>query len=318
MIFILKNTNIVIIQGGREMDLKDEVINNIEFDSKILSSSHINFLFGAGVNGKAFPQMSGFSESVSFLEKELNRKMSDFEIDIEELSKSKIEKLYKIFKAEFSKHLESVDYNHPSVFDIENLFRSVNKIILNAENRTLTTKQVNIYTLNYDDLVERVLHKIGVLNNVVSSSNIDNHDKFFDLVGFNYNLNRYIPTYLVSKIHGDIINPILPGRMKYDETLLAKRFEIIFKMKSQLSRLNSLLFVIGYSGKDKHINRLIKDCLTNGLSIYWFRYSEFEELPIELKDKVILIDQEIKGASENSTLICSRKLEEIWREQLVE
>lgn len=27
------------------------------FDTNILSSSHINFLFGAGVNGKAFPQL---------------------------------------------------------------------------------------------------------------------------------------------------------------------------------------------------------------------------------------------------------------------
>lgn len=38
-----------------------------KFDMKILSSSHLNFLFGSGVNGKAFPQFNGFTKTLDSL-----------------------------------------------------------------------------------------------------------------------------------------------------------------------------------------------------------------------------------------------------------
>ena len=292
--------------------------NNFKFDSKILSSSHINFLFGAGVNGDAFPKMKDFIETVSLLESLLKRKIRNFENDIGTLSKPKQEKVFKLFLSEFHRYDLNTDYNAPSIQNLEKLFQVVNKLIIESENRTLTSKQVNIYTLNYDDIIENVLKKIGVMINVISSSNIDIHDKFFDLVGYDYNLKRYIPTFLVSKIHGDISNPIFPNRKKYDETLESKRFEVLFKMKSQLSRINSILIVVGYSGKDNHINRLIKDCVLAGLTIYWFRYDEDEEIPVELNDRIIVIDQVDVDRKINLSLMCSNMLEEIWGEQLEE
>lgn len=33
----------------------------------IISSSHINFLFGADVNGRAFPQLNGFKDTIKLL-----------------------------------------------------------------------------------------------------------------------------------------------------------------------------------------------------------------------------------------------------------
>lgn len=59
------------------------------FDSKILSSSHINFFFGSGVNGKAFPQMNGFVKTVEKMEKYLERNIESFENDLEQLSDKK-------------------------------------------------------------------------------------------------------------------------------------------------------------------------------------------------------------------------------------
>ena len=44
----------------------EELINK-----NIIASSHINFLFGAGVNGKAFPQLNGFEKSVNNLTKSI-------------------------------------------------------------------------------------------------------------------------------------------------------------------------------------------------------------------------------------------------------
>jgi len=292
--------------------LEQYTARDFKFDSKLLSSSHINFFFGAGLNGDAFPQMSGFLKTIESLEKALGRSMENFETDLDDLTESRSERVFNTFKKEFAEIHQSLDYNKKSVIDIEQMFQQVNRLIIESENRTVTTKQVNIYTLNYDEIVEYTLRKLGLLHNVVSSSNIDSHDKFFELVGFNYVSNRYLPTYLISKIHGDITNPILPGRKKYDTTLESKRFEILFKMKSQLSRINSVLIIIGYSGRDKHINRLIKDCITSGLTIYWFRYDISENIPQEMEGRITVIDQTDQNQRKNMTEICSSKLEELW------
>ena len=52
----------------------EELINK-----NIIASSHINFLFGAGVNGKAFPQLNGFEKSVNKMEEILSKKIDNFE-----------------------------------------------------------------------------------------------------------------------------------------------------------------------------------------------------------------------------------------------
>lgn len=291
-----------------------EIIKN--FDSKVLSSCHLNFFFGAGVNGKAFPQLDSFTETIDALKKELGREIISYENDLNELSKNKVKSINNKFIKEFNKFSSTLDMNHKDIQDIELMFSKINKLILETENRMLTAKQVNIYTLNYDEIVENVLDRLGVLNNVISSSNISNHDKFFNLVGYDYGLKRYIPTYLVSKIHGDIDNPILPGQNKYEEALAANKFEILFKMKTQLSRANSVLFVIGYSGRDEHINKLLSDCVTSGLTIYWFRYSNTAYIPKDIEERIYVIDQEDENNKINSTLQCSNMLGELWDTKL--
>lgn len=54
-----------------------------KFDMKILSS-HINFLFEFGVNGKAFPQFNGFAKTLNKL-KEYGCKKINLEEAINEL-----------------------------------------------------------------------------------------------------------------------------------------------------------------------------------------------------------------------------------------
>ena len=284
-----------------------------KLDSEIMSSSHINFLFGAGVNGRAFPQLENFVQTKDLYEKKMGKKMENFEQDLDDIGdKAKIKAIHKQFLKEFGDFAEKLDYGHKDIIDIENMFYQVNLLVSRAENRTITMKQVNIYTLNYDEIVEHTLDKIGVLNNSVSSTNIMNNDKFFEMVGYDYGSRKYVPTYLVSKIHGDIKNPILPGKNKYDQSLEAKRFEILFKMKTQLSRINSALVVIGYSGRDNHINTLLKDCVISGLTIYWIRFSNDQKLPEELEKHAFVIDQKDQNFKENSTKIFTDMLRELW------
>lgn len=287
--------------------------------SKILSSSHINFMLGAGVNGKTLPQMKDMIKTRTLLEKHLERKINNFESDLNEItSKTKQTQIMKTFIGELKDCIEKVDNQSTDIKDIENLLQSVNNLVIQTENRNITMKQVNIYTTNYDSIVEDCLDRNGLLYNVISSSNYSNHDKFFEMIGYDYRKKKYVPTYLVSKIHGDLSDPILPNINKYDDTLQSKRFEILFNMRAQLSRPNSVLFVIGYSGGDKHINSIIHDCLSFGLTVYWFKYDNNERLPFDLEDKVVIVQQKNNLEKTNTTLNCKEVIDGLWQNQLEE
>lgn len=291
-------------------------MDTIKFDSKILSSSHINFLFGAGVNGTAFPQINNFNRSIELLKKLSKGTFQNFEDGLDKLKTDEDKKqILNLFLAEFKEFNESIDFTHNSIKHIEMLFSYINRLIEESENRTKTTKQVNIYTLNYDTIVEKVLENLGYLCNSISSSNIKNHDKFFYMVGYNFLFNKFVPTYLVSKLHGDIDNPILPGINKYDSMILANRFEILFKMKEKLSRENSVLIVIGYSGNDEHINKILKDCILSGLTIYWFKFKKEDYVPQNIIDSISIIENE-EGI--DTTLKCSNMVKELWAKSLEE
>lgn len=80
---------------------------NSKFDMKILSSSHINFLFGSGVNGKAFPQFNGFTKTLNKL-KEFGCKKINLEEAINELEdESQKSKIHSIFIDELKWHSKS-------------------------------------------------------------------------------------------------------------------------------------------------------------------------------------------------------------------
>ncbi len=291
-------------------------MSKYEFDSKILSSSHLNFLFGAGINGGAFPQISGFKKSLKLLKTLLGEEIDSFEKAIDSLpNKEDKEQVIDEFKKEFVEFSEKIDYSHISIKNIEKLFSNIQRLVEESENRTKTTKQINIFTLNYDFIVENVLDSLGFLSNSISSSNIRNHDRFFYMVGYNFSFNKFVPTYLISKLHGDISNPVLPGNEKYDLMMQANRFEILFKMKEKLSRENSILFVIGYSGYDEHINKILKDCVSTGLTIYWFKYKKEDQIPESLINSVSIIEND---NGEDTSLVCANMVSKLWEKSLEE
>lgn len=177
-------------------------------------------------------------------------------------------------------------------------------------------KQVNIYTLNYDSIVEKSLKDIGLIVNHLSSTNIETFDALFNIVAYDYTLKKCIPTYLISHLHGDLEHPILPGVNKYNDVLQAKKFELLFKMKEHLSRRCSVLFVIGYSGNDKHINNILKDCIKAGLTIYWINFKKDSFVPSDLKDEDVFV---IEGDNvTDSTIIMNTRLENSWAQPSAE
>lgn len=287
-------------------------MSNIKFDAKILSSGYINFLFGAGVNGSAFPTLSGFEKTNNYIKSKIGAfEAKPFEELLKLLPNDEKIKALKVFTDEFKEKVDALDLSNKSINNIEELMKTVYRLVYESENRKKGMKQINIFTLNYDLIVEMVLGSLGFLCNYVSASNLSSKDKLFDIIGHDYTLNREIPTFFVSKIHGDISDPVLPGSDKYDSILAANKFEIVFKMKEKLLRYNSILFVIGYSGMDEHINRILKDCVDANLTIYWFKYNEHDYVPESIANNIFVIDNYDGG---DTTLLCNKMIKELWAE----
>ena len=283
-----------------------------KIDSKILSSCHINFLFGAGVNGGAFPQLEKFEKTMEAMNNYLPSSSGwGFEDSFDKLNEEQKKAVRELFIEEFHEHLNQLDSNHDSIVNLETLLSTINEIVDRSENRNQPMKQINVFTANYDDIVERSLRKLGYLYNSVSASNIESHAQYFNMVGYDYLYRKYIPTFFVSKIHGDIDNPILPGLSKFDKALEANKFEVLFKMKEKLLKPYSLLFVIGYSGRDDHINKILNDCIQGGLTVYWFKYSENDTVPAVFKEKVEIIENK---DHKDTTKLCAEMLksDELW------
>lgn len=291
------------------------------FNKEILASVHINFLFGAGVNGDALPQLNSFSDTKEKLQENGFYSDDGIEAAIDKIEDDNIrESVKKTFMDEFNEHHDKLSnagnfFQKSSILNIEKLLQKVYHIVNEAQNRNASMKQINIYTLNYDTIVEKILAKLGYFYNAISASENSTKIGLLDVIGYNYKVNKYIPTYMVSKLHGDIKKPIVPGKSKYKEILNEDYFEIAFNMKEHLCKENSILIVIGYSGKDNHINKILEDCLNVGLTIYWYKYAKDDCVPFGDKINVIIREQDDYNEVKDTTVNCYQDMENIWDER---
>lgn len=220
---------------------------------------------------------------------------------------------------EFYKDVSSKFENlsNSSLKNLMLLLKETYWLVHEAQNRNSSMKQINIYTLNYDDIVEQVLDQLGYFYNSISASNTTTKAALMNVIGYDYNMKKYIPSFMINKLHGDIGKPIIPGREKYREMLNEEYFEIAFHMKEQLCRQNSILIVIGYSGNDKHINKILQDCLNTGLTMYWYKYSKNEKVPSNLKisnleEQIIVVEQDDYNYPQDSTEVCYKDMMVAW------
>lgn len=292
------------------------------FNKDILSSTHINFLFGAGVNGSSLPQLSKFTQTAKKIESYNIDLSNGIESGIDALPDSEARETVKsIFIKEFKEFYNvatDVDAwnSNRSLVNIEHLLRVTYSLVHESQNRNPSMKQVNIYTLNYDDIVERKLSELGYFYNSISASNANVKAALVNAIGYDYLTRQYIPSFMISKLHGDIDKPIIPGREKYRAILTPDYFEIAFHMKEQLCRSNSILIVIGYSGRDEHINEILNDCLIAGLTVYWFKYSNKDIVPFPEYAKIIIRDQDNPAEPIDTTAICYQDMEVVWGKKL--
>lgn len=120
-----------------------------------------------------------------------------------------------------------------------------------------------------------------------------------------------MPTFLISHLHGDLNEPIIPGNKKYEASINADNFEIVYNTKRILCRPNSILFVIGYSGGDKHFNNIILDAINNGLTVYWLSFDGSVKEINNLFESKIFINRG-DGETDSTKILCGI-MEKIWK-----
>ncbi|XMB67344.1 SIR2 family protein [Mycoplasmatota bacterium zrk1] len=300
-----------------EENREKEFVKIIELNKlrKILSSCHLNFLFGAGVNGDLFPQMLGFKKTNLELKKVTSklRKNYNFESELSQLNEDDRHNVLQVFVDEFNDLNKKIDIKKESYTNITMLFNSTFKMLESTENTIESMSKVNVFTFNYDSIVEEIVENEGYFVNVIKPSNLKSL-KHHNVIVRNFETLRYIPSFVVSKLHGSIEkevltmeNTILPGVEKYNHALNKDSFELLFKMKSELLKQNSVLLVIGYSWNDDHVNQILKDCVKSNLKIIWFKYDKKEKAHPEFEGNIIEIP--VIEKKQDTTLTCSELFE---------
>lgn len=161
--------------------------------------------------------------------------------------------------------------------------------------RPLNLKRVNIFTLNYDTLIEQASDATGVvlLDGFVGTQRrvfrpeSYEQDLYFPAETTEGHVHRFDRVLHLYKLHGSItwashtpsiddpygirssvFNPdgehpvlIYPTPAKYGETLGLPYSELFRRFASALVRPQSVLFVIGYGFGDEHVNSIIRQAL---------------------------------------------------------
>jgi len=261
---------------------------------QILSSCHLNFLLGSGVNGSFFPQLKKFVKTIEIMRKHQIEDGLGFETSLDKLKDDLKAQVLDQFIIEFNEFLKKLNKMDNSYQNINNFLTSIYSLVDATENTIESMSKINIFTFNYDDFIETMISENGYFVNVVNPKRLSTI-KYHNIIAKNIDSGRTVPSFLVSKLHGQIENGvlkreniILPGSEKLSSILTKEYFELLFRMKTELVKRYSVLIVIGYSWGDEHANIIVKECLNNGLTVVWLKYDSSEKLPLSVQNTSII------------------------------
>ncbi|KIL48677.1 SIR2 family protein [Jeotgalibacillus campisalis] len=255
---------------------------------KLAITKQLNFLLGSGVSVPAIPLMGKFHDiSGKSANEQLLERVQ--EVSNKLLTKSKCEladkDMYTVLE-NYQKFIESV------------------VSILNLSNSRQISKNVNIFTTNYDLYIEKatdhILKKYKLVFNDGSSGYFDryldssNYNRMVSYKGLNDNYINEIPSLTLIKPHGSINwekqdeniliknevvdDPVIvkPDGYEASTTFESNHFhEMLRIFQMELDKAQSVLFVIGFSFQDKHIAKMVKRAVQNPeLMVYVFGYTD--------------------------------------------
>jgi hypothetical protein len=298
-----------------------------KFDIKQLRyfamTKRLNFLIGSGTSVPAIPLMSFFKSKV-VSDEEANNLLSD---KVKEVSKKVLEDISKANDEE----------NIKAVFKRYSEFIKVLLQLLYHANSRQVTKNINIFTTNYDLFIEKSLDELmkyesfvfndgsnGYFNRILDSAN---YNKSVAYRGLNDNYLNELPTLSLIKPHGSmnwergqednilirqsvVENPVVvkPTGLEGQETFLNNHFHDMLRVfQLELDKPQSILIVIGFSFQDKHIAKMLSRSLKNPeLNVFIFCYSESDK-------QTILTNLGLSDCPRNLNVITPNELEEKYK-----
>ena len=272
-------------------------INDIKQLRYFAMTKRLNFLIGSGASVPAIPLMSSF-RSNDISDEEANNFLSD---KVKEVSKKVLEDTS---KASNEEDIKAVLKRYSEFIKV------ILQLLYHANSRQVT-KNINIFTTNYDLFIEKSLDELmkyesfvfndggnGYFNRILDSAN---YNKSVAYRGLNDNYLNELPTLSLIKPHGSmnwernqednilirksvVENPVVvkPTGIEGQETFLNNHFHDMLRVfQLELDKPQSILIVIGFSFQDRHIAKMLNRSLKNPeLNVFIFCYSEFDKQTI--------------------------------------
>ena len=210
------------------------------------------------------------------------------------------------------------------------------QLLYHANSRQVT-KNINIFTTNYDLFIEKSLDELmkyesfvfndgsnGYFNRILDSAN---YNKSVAYRGLNDNYLNELPTLSLIKPHGSmnwerdqegnilirqsvVENPVVvkPTGIEGQETFLNNHFHDMLRVfQLELDKPQSILIVIGFSFQDKHIAKMLNRSLKNPeLNVFIFCYFESDK-------QTILTNLGLSDCPRNLNVITPNELEEKYK-----
>ena len=296
-----------------------------KFDIKQLRyfamTKRLNFLIGSGASVPAIPLMSSF-RSNDISDEEANNFLSD---KVKEVSKKVLEDTS---KASNEEDIKAVLKRYSEFIKV------ILQLLYHANSRQVT-KNINIFTTNYDLFIEKSLDELmksfifndggnGYFNRILDSAN---YNKSVAYRGLNDNYLNELPTLSLIKPHGSmnwernqednilirksvVENPVVvkPTGIEGQETFLNNHFHDMLRVfQLELDKPQSILIVIGFSFQDRHIAKMLNRSLKNPeLNVFIFCYSEFDK-------QTIFTNLSLSDYPRNLNVITPNELEEKYK-----
>ena len=298
-----------------------------KFDIKQLRyfamTKRLNFLIGSGTSVPAIPLMS-FFKSKDISDEEANNLLSD---KVKEVSKKVLED---ISNANDEENIKEVLKRYSEFIKV------ILQLLYHANSRQVT-KNINIFTTNYDLFIEKSLDELmkyesfvfndgsnGYFNRILDSAN---YNKSVAYRGLNDSYLNELPTLSLIKPHGSmnwereqednilirqsiVENPVVvkPTGLEGQETFLNNHFHDMLRVfQLELDKPQSILIVIGFSFQDKHIAKMLNRSLKNPeLNVFIFCYSESDK-------QIILTNLGLSDCPRNLNVITPNELDEKYK-----
>lgn len=230
------------------------------------------------------------NQLINYIEKQMFNKIN---VDIESDSSKKVLDLYKLFYQKVA--LRNKDLSRVNIFTTNNdLFneRALDNLNINFNNgfgggleRVFNPAR---FQYTFSRKIDPNLEKFEPLENMVYLYKLHGSISWIEKDGNSlFNIHE-VPIANGSEKVDDSHVLIYPTPLKQNQSLGSPYSDLIREFKTKLAQPNSVLFIIGYSFSDEHLNNIIYQSLASNSSISIVIFGEYPDCPLaKIKDNRI-------------------------------